>query len=147
MAQPTTVRPSKMRILLESTDSPGVFEAPCGLTNKNITINKSFTEVNIPDCDDPDAPFWLARDVESMSMEISFEGVLSYEYEAEWDAANFSMEAVAVRVEIEFDAGTRVLAGDFHVTVSIGGQGRERVQVSGTMQSDGIITSTWDPAE
>jgi hypothetical protein len=144
MAQPTTARPSKFRVMLESNDSPGVYENPCGLTSKTLTLNKNLSDQSIPDCDDPDAPFWLARDVESLSMEISFEGLLSAEYEEAWDTANYSTDAVNARIEIEFSTGTRVLSGAFHVTTSITGQQGQRVGISGSMQSDGIIVSTWE---
>lgn len=146
MAQPTTARPSKMRILLGDGGDPETFTAPCGLTSKSINLNKNLSDVSIPDCDDPDAPYWLARDVETMSMEISGEGVLAAEFEADWNAANFSTEAVNVRAEIEFATGTRVFRGAFHVTCSISGQQGQRVSINVSMQSDGIIVSEWVPA-
>jgi len=146
MSQPSTVRPSKLRVLLGDGGSPEVFTAPCGLTSKSLNLNKNLSDVSIPDCDDPDAPYWLARDVESLSMEISGEGLLAAEYEADWNDANFSTEPRSVRVELEFTTGTRVFAGAFHVTCSISGQQGQRVSINVSMQSDGIITSTWTPA-
>lgn len=144
--QPSTLRPSKMRVLLGDGADPETFSAPCGLTSKSLTLNKNLSDVSIPDCDDPDAPYWLARDVESLSMEISGEGLLAAEYEANWNAANFSTEPVNVRVELEFTTGTRVFAGAFHVTASYSGQQGQRVSINVSMQSDGIIASTWTPA-
>lgn len=144
--QPQTLRPSKMRVLLGDGESPEVFAAPCGLTSKSLSLNKNLSDVSIPDCDDPDAPYWLARDVESLSMEISGEGLLAAEYEQSWNDANFSTVPVNVRLELEFTTGTRVFAGAFHVTCSISGQQGQRVSVNVSMQSDGIITSVWTPA-
>lgn len=145
MAQPTTARPSKMRVLLESADSPGTYVAPCGLTSKSLNVTKNLSDQSIPDCDDPDAPFWLARDVESMSMEISGEGLLAAEAEEVWNEANFSTEPTNARVEIEFTTGTRTFAGAFHITCSINAQQGQRVSINVSAQSDGIITSTWAP--
>ncbi len=146
MAQPQTLRPSKMRVLLGDGGDPEVFVAPCGLTSKSLNLSKNLSDQSIPDCDDPDAPFWLARDVESLSMEISGEGLLAAEYEQEWNDANFSTEPVNVRVELEFTTGTRVFAGAFHITASLTGQQGQRVGINVSMQSDGVITSTWVPA-
>ena len=143
MAQPSTVRPSKMRILIGDGGSPEAFFAPCGLTSKSITTNKNLSDQSIPDCSDPDAAFWLARDVESLSMEISGEGLLTAEYESVWTDANYSVEPSNVRIEVEFDIGTRIFSGAFHITTSINGQQGRRVSINVSMQSDGIITPSW----
>ena len=117
MAQPTTARPGKMRILLwdvDKTPAPG-FSAPCGLTAKGATVTKNLAEIAIPDCDDPDAPLWMGRDVETMSMSISGEGVMAAESEDLWNEAAFTTDSIQGKVEIEFDTGTRTFAGDWHV--------------------------------
>ena len=63
------------------TDKTGTitYAAPCGFTSKNVTISKNLAEVSIPDCDDPDAPIWLGRDVQSQSCVISGDGVAAAE--------------------------------------------------------------------
>lgn len=147
MAQPTTARPGKMRILLGNGATPTeVFTAPCGLTSKSLTVNKDFGEVAIPDCDDPDAPLWMSRDVSTISISVDGEGLLAAESEEVWNDANFSTESVNSRIEIEFTTGTRIFAGAFHVTCSVSAQQGQRVSVSVSLVSDGIITSTWDAA-
>ena len=144
MAQPTTAKPGKMRVLLESVDSPGVYVAPCGLTTKGLTISKNLAEITIPDCDDPDAPFWMARDVESMSASISGEGVLAAESEDFWNDAAFSTDAVGARIEIEFSTGTRTFEGDFHLdSFQVNAQQGQRVSVTISMQSDGQVSTAW----
>lgn len=146
MAQPTTARPGKMRILLGDGASPEVFTAPCGLTTKALRVSKDLSDVLIPDCDDPDAPNWLARDVTSLSIEITGEGLLAAESEAVWNDATFSTESVNVKVEIEFTTGTRTFLGKFHVTASPTAQAGQRVSIDVSMQSDGIIVSSWSAA-
>ena len=144
MAQPTTAKPGKMRILLGDGAVPEVFTAPCGMTTKGLTIAKNLAEVSIPDCDDPDAPFWMARDVESQTASISGEGVLAAESEDEWNAAAFSADAVNVKVEIEFTTGTRTYTGAFHIdSFAISAQQGQRVSANISMQSDGILSSAW----
>lgn len=147
MAQPTTAKPGKMRILLGDGGSPETFTAPCGLTSKGLRIQKNLSEVTIPDCDDPDAPFWMARDVESMTASISGEGVMAAESEAVWNAAAMSTDAVTARVEVEFTTGTRVFEGDWHLdSYEVNASQGQRVSSSISLQSDGIIASTWIPA-
>jgi len=144
MAQPTTARPGKMRILLGNGGGPEVFSAPCGMTTKGLTITKNLSEVSIPDCDDPDAAFWQARDVESLSAAISGEGVLAAESEDEWNAAAFSTDAINVKVEIEFSTGTRTYTGAFHIdSFAVSAQQGQRVSANISMQSDGILSSAW----
>lgn len=144
MAQPTTARPGKMRILLGDGEDPEAFAAPCGLTTKGLTIQKNLSEVDIPDCDDPDAPFWLARDVTNLSISISGEGVLAAESEAIWIAAAYSTEAVNAKVEIEFSTGIRTFSGAFHVdNFGINANQGQRVSASISLQSDGIIDTSF----
>ena len=70
MAQPVTAKFGKMQVFLGDEATPIVYAAPCGLTTKNLTISKNLQEINIPDCDDPDAPVWLGRDVQNLSATI-----------------------------------------------------------------------------
>ena len=65
MAQPTVAKPGAFVISLGDGATPEVFTAPCGLTTKAARWNRGLGEVNIPDCDDPDAVIWIARDVET----------------------------------------------------------------------------------
>jgi len=54
MAKPKTIKSGMFRVLLGDGASPIVYSAPCGFTSKSMTITKELTDVNIPDCDDPD---------------------------------------------------------------------------------------------
>lgn len=147
MSAPITARPGKMRILLGNGGSPEVFTAPCGLTTKGLTVSKNLEEVTIPDCDDPDAVFFMARDVSSMSALISGEGVMAAESEGVWNDAAFNTESVNCRVEVEFSTGTRVLSGAFHLdSYGINAAQGQRVSVSISMQSDGEFQSVWQAA-
>ena len=144
MAQPITARPGKMRILLGNGETPEVFSAPCGLTTKGIQIQKNLSDVSIPDCDDPDAPYWLARDVTNLSISINGEGVLAAESEAIWINAAYSTEAINAKVEIEFSTGIRTFSGAFHIdNFGINATQGERVSASISLQSDGIITTSF----
>jgi predicted secreted protein len=144
MAQPTTARPGKMRILLGDGEVSETFAAPCGLTTKGLTISQNLSDVLIPDCDDPDAAAWLGRDTVSLSIGISGDGVLAAESEDIWVAAALSTDSINAKVEIEFSTGTRTFSGAFKVdSFGISAAQGERVSASISMQSDGEITTSF----
>lgn len=147
MAQPTTAKFGKMQVFLgDETTPPTVYAAPCGLTTKGLSINKGLQEVNIPDCDDPDAPIWLGRDVQNLSITISGDGVAAAESVPDWNAAAISTESVPMKVEIEFTTGTKSFVGDFIIdTLTFGAEQGGRVSLGFTAQSDGVITDLWTP--
>jgi len=149
MAKPTTARFGKMIVSLGTVGAGNVitYAAPCGLTSKSLNLSNNLTDIEIPDCDDPDAPFWTARDIQSMTAQISGEGVLTAEAIPTWSAARQNMDGVPVQVEIIFSSGTLVYEGyfkfeSFEITAENGG----RVSVNVSMQSDGEVTETWTPA-
>lgn len=144
MAAPTTAKFGQFFVRLSDGATPATFIAPCGFTSKSFTRNKTLNEAQIPDCDDPDAPVWSARDVASMSATISGSGVLAKSAVAVWEEALASTDSIEAEVELVYTDGAKeTYVGNFHlenfdVTGSIG----ERVNVSVTMQSDGEVTHT-----
>lgn len=143
MAQPVTTKFGKFRVMLGDGGSPAVFTAPCGFTNKSLTLTKNLNEVNIPDCDDPDAMAWVGRDAVSLSMQVSGEGVLAASAVETWLDAAESSDPVPVRVEIEFPVKTIAWEGLMHVaTFNPSAEQGGRVQVSVEMQSDGEMVRT-----
>lgn len=143
MAQPVTVRAGKFRIKLGDGASPEQFAAPCGFTSKSLVFTKNLVEVNIPDCDDPDAVDWVGRDADSLSVSISGEGVLASESVETWLDAWESSEPVSVEIEVEFPAKTIVWTGRMHVaSFTMAGEGKQRVTAQVEMQSDGELVRT-----
>lgn len=144
MAAPSTARFGAFIVSLESMESPNVFVAPCGFTSKSLVMGKNLSEVSLPDCDDPDAPIWLGRDVQSQTSSISGEGVLAAEAVERWLDAYNSVESVECEVEVTFSTGTLKFTGNWHLeTLTIGAEQGGRVTISVSMQSDGEITGTW----
>src|SRR5262245_49603586 len=146
MTQPTTARFGKSRVLLGDDTVPPVFAAPCGFDSKGATISKNLSEVNIPDCEDPDAPIWVGRSVQSQSAVITGSGVAAAESLGDWDAAAMSTDSIPMRVEIEFATGMKTIEGRFHVdseafAATAGGY----VTLAINAQSDGQVTATWTP--
>lgn len=143
MASATTIKGGKVRVMLGDGASPETFSAPCGLTQRAVTLSKALNEVSIPDCQDPDKVDWLGRDAASLSMAISGEGVLASESIEAWFDAAESIDSVNVKVEIEFPATTYTYTGKMHVeSLEIGGNNGERATVSVSMQSDGEMVRT-----
>jgi hypothetical protein len=143
MAQPTTARFGKFRVMLGDGGSPQTYAAPCGFTSKSLVLSKNLSEVNLPDCDDPDAPAWVGRDVESLTAAISGEGVMAAESAEDWMAAFEDTDSVPVRVEIEFPTITHVYEGFMHVaSITMGAEQGGRVTCNVDMQSDGELIRT-----
>lgn len=143
MAPPVTARFGKFRVLLGNDASPIVYAAPCGFTSKSLTLGKSLSEVSLPDCDQPDAPIVLGRDVESITSSISGEGVLAASSVIKWLDAYESTDSVPVKVEIEFTGGTVTWTGLMHIeSLEIGAEQGGRVTLNVSMQSDGALVRT-----
>jgi hypothetical protein len=144
MAQPVTAKFGKMLIELGTPGTPITYAAPCGFTSKGVTISKNLQEVNIPDCDDPDAPTWVGRDVLSQSATITGDGVAAAESVPDWDDAAMSTDSVPMRVTIDFGAGKKVITGEFHVDSEAyaAAQGG-RVTLAINAVSNGPVTAVW----
>lgn len=141
MAEPTTIKGGKVKVLLGNTAQPIVYSAPCGFTQRSVAINKGLEEVQLPDCDDPDAMSWLGRDATSLSMTVGGEGLLAAESVDVWLAAVESEESTPVKVIWEFPAKTITWTGKMHVeSFEIGAEDKKRVTSTVSLQSDGKMT-------
>lgn len=146
MAAPTTARFGKFFVRIAKGDSPNDFVAPCGFTSKSLTFTKNLSEVSIPDCDDPDAPIALGRDVQSVSASISGSGVLAAEAVPEWESFRDSVESRECEIEIEFSSGALEYTGYFQLeSIAFGAEQGGRVTIEVSMQSDGEIAGNWTP--
>ena len=59
--------------------APVTYAAPCGFTSKSFTLSKNLQEIDIPNCDDPDAVAWIGRDAQNLSATIAGDGVAAAE--------------------------------------------------------------------
>jgi hypothetical protein len=140
MAVPITIKGGKVRVLLDPAGS-GSYAAPCGFTNRSITLSKALNEFQLPDCEDPDSVDWLGRDAVSLSMSVSGEGVLASESVETWLDAWHDIDSVAAKIEIEFPSKTITYTGLMHVeNIEIGANNAQRVTANISMQSDGEMT-------
>src|SRR5215217_4696504 len=138
MAQATTIRGGRVRILLCQGSSPIVYTAPCGFTNRSLTFTKGLEESNVPDCEDPDKIDWVGRDATSLSISVSGEGVLAYESTDTWDAVFQSEDSVPARIEIEWPTKIVTWSGRLHIeSLELGATNGTRATLNVSMQSDG----------
>ena len=146
MAEPTTIRGGKVRVMLGNDASPIVYTAPCGFNQRTVKINKGLEEVNIPDCDNPDAVNWVGRDATSLSMTIGGEGVLAAESVETWLDAAEDVDSIPIKVEWQFPAKTITWTGRAHVeSFEAGAQDGRRVTGNVSLQSDGKMTRVVTP--
>lgn len=147
MAQATTIKGGKIRVLLGNDADPIVYAAPCGFTQRSITLSKALNEVSIPDCDDPDKVDWVGRDATSLSMAITGEGVLASESVDTWIEGFESIESIPAKIEWEFPAKTITWTGRVHIeSMEVGANNGERATNNVSLQSDGVMTRVTTPA-
>jgi predicted secreted protein len=142
MAKADTLPFSKFLVSLGDGNTPETFTAPCGLNSRSFNRTAASNETNVPDCDDPDAPSWLDRDITSMSAAISGSGVVANEDYDTWEAWFVSGATKNVQVKL----GTRVSVGPYKCTkLNVTGQRGNRVTFDVTIDSDGEIAPLATP--
>lgn len=145
MAQAKVFNYSGIRVLLGDGATPEVFSAPCGFTERSLTLSKSLGEINIPDCSNEDVASWVGRDVISKSASLTGSGVLDADALTVWrNAFTTSDASKSARMELYRD-GAKVghFQGKFHVeSFEIGGSQGQKASISVTLQSDGEVTWT-----
>lgn len=148
MAKPRTLSVGNFKIFVGDTDSPGVFTAPCGFTQKALILSAANSETNVPDCDDPEAAAWTERGVTALSAQVTGQGVMamgSLELWREW-----FMSAAPRWIRVEFDdtggpdrgyyEGQAILSSLGH-SVALGSDG-SKTQLQVTVDSSGEWTWT-----
>jgi hypothetical protein len=142
MAKPTTQRWTKLLIYVESDDSPGVYGPHnCGMTTKSFSITAQTSDTTVPDCDDPDAPSFVERVVQSLSS--GFEGSGVYAEENEQFFSEWALSGLSKSCRIVIDGTMSVyFEGDYIFTnyQLQGNQNDGKMQFSGQFQSDGPVT-------
>jgi Phage tail tube protein len=139
MTQATTYPFSKFLVKIGDGASPEVFTDPCGLTTKGLTRTANLNDTNVPDCDDPDAPSWLGRDVVSYQAAIAGAGVVAQESFANWEEWWNAGETRNVKIELgtpaEFAWTMPAKLQEFAITAERG----NKVQMTVAIVSDGAV--------
>lgn len=148
MALPLTLSFSNFKVYISDTDSPGVYTAPCGFTQKSLVIDAETSDTTVPDCDSPEAAAWTERAVTALSATINGSGVMAMASLSLWREWALSAQARTVRVEFNetgangggYYEGDAILQSLGHA-VALGSDGG-KVQLSVNMISDGAWTWT-----
>lgn len=135
MAQAQTMRFAQFLIKIGTgAGSPEVFDAPCGVTSKGFNRTAALNETNVPDCDDPDLPAWLERDIVSNSAEMALSGVVDDGDFDVWDTWFNDGSTKNVQVIL----GTRVWQGAMVLgTLNLTGERGTRVTFEASLSSAG----------
>lgn len=146
MAAPKTLRFGAFLVMLGTAVASPVYTAPCGFNSKSLVLSKDLAEIAIPDCDNPDAPAWLARDVSSMSAAVTGEGVVAESSLDAWLAAYKSSDSVPVKIVLKGSVQTYMWTGRAHLaSLSFEAELGGRVQLSVDLQSDGEMAQNSAP--
>ena len=142
MAQPTVIAGTKLLLLVGNGASPEVFAEPCGLTSKGFDMAVSTNNTLIPDCDDPEAPAWEAKDVNSLSATVSGQGVMATESLDTW--RDWFMSAESKNLHIKLDGSNLgYFSGAFILSAfKLGGQRGQKVTMDLTLVNTGAVTWT-----
>jgi predicted secreted protein len=139
MAQPTVLPGTKLWILIGDGGSPEVFDQPCGLTTRGISFTASTNTTLIPDCDDPEAPAWEAKDVNGLSAQVSGNGVMAVESFDVWNT--WFQSALLRNCQVTLDhpelghwQGLFILT-----TLTYGGERGQKVTVDVTLDNSGAV--------
>jgi predicted secreted protein len=149
MAQPTTRRGTKLRVLQGDGATPTeAFTAYCAINAKEVRFTSQTGEFYVPDCADPDAPAWREIVKSGRAMTVTGSGTLAMEHLAEYQAAYDDDEAINYRVELDVanTAQGGYWAAAFALTeLGITGNDADLVTVSITLESNGAVV--WVPTE
>lgn len=142
MAQPTVIAGTKLLILVGDGASPEVFGEPCGMTTKSFDLSASTNSTLIPDCADPEAPAWEAKDINALSATLSGNGVMAVESFDLWNL--WFLGALAKNVQVKLNAvNLGFYAGRFLLSsFKLGGTRGNKVTADITLVNDGAVTWT-----
>jgi len=145
MARPTTIKGSKFLIQLETAEGSGVYAAPCALVSKGVNFAAATADLNVPDCDDPDAPTFTERVVQALSASVSGSGTLAMESLATW--REWFDSGLEKNIRVKVDATLAEGGGYWQMsavlaTFNLNANQGELAQVEVGIQSDGAWTWT-----
>jgi hypothetical protein len=139
MTQATTYPFSQFLVKVGDGASPEVFTDPCGLTSRGFTRTANMNDTNVPDCDDPDLPSWLGRDVVSYQAEIAGSGVVASEsfdtWESWWNAGETRNVKIELGNPVAFSWTMPAKLQQFAITSERG----KKVEMTVAIVSDGAV--------
>ena len=145
MAQPTVLPGTKLLILVGNGATPEVYSEPCGLTTKSYDMAASTNSTLIPDCADPEAPAWEAKDVNALSATLTGSGVMAVESFDTWEGWFSTASSRNIQIKLD-DSDLGQWQGSFILTaLKYGGARGQKVTLEVTMVNDGAVVWVANP--
>lgn len=147
MAAVNYTRGVKLVLKVAQGGSPVTYAALCTINaERGITFNAQTNDATVPDCADPDAIAFLAREKTSLSVDVTGGGMLDKS-----DVKRFfdwwkSEEAESCKVVLDDEDPNKVITftGAYHLTqFEMSGNRGEKVQANITLASDGEVTAVF----
>lgn len=135
----------KLLIQFGDAASPEVFAHSCTInTSSDFTIEATTTDATEPNCEDPDAPGWVLRSVDTLSANINGAGTMDPVSFGVLRTHMLSGQPFAVRVNIDIPAPSGGYFGGNYVMTNLGlaKEGKGYVTSTVALQSDGEIAWT-----
>lgn len=147
MAQVSYTRGVRLVLKLGDGASPEVFTALCSINaQRGLTFNAQTNDEVIPDCADPDAIAWVAREKQSLSVEFTGAG-MSHKNDVAKLWAWFESELpknCQIILDDDTAANDITFEGAFHLSsFELNGERGNKVQFSMTCASDGEVNATF----
>lgn len=149
MTAPTVIPGTKLLVLIgaggDSPGSPDVFSEPCGLTTKNFALTASTNTTLIPDCQNPDAPAWEAKDVNALAAEVTGSGVMAVESFHTWLDWFLGATERAARIQLVSPTTNPLSLGYFQgsfilTNLTYNGVRGQKVNIDVTLSNNGAVT-------
>lgn len=136
----------KLLIQFGDGESPEVFAYNCTInTSQDFTIEGTTVDATEPNCENPDAPAWVLRSIDTLSAGINGAGTMDPVSYGVLRDHMLSGEPFNVRVllDIPLAAGGGYFAGRYVMTtLGIAKEGKGYVSATVALQSDGAVTWT-----
>jgi predicted secreted protein len=145
MAAVNYTRGVKLVLKIGDGASPEVFTAMCSINaERGITFNAQTRDETIPDCSDLEAIAWVAREKETLSVDVTGGGMLDKaNVKTMWDFFEADT-STNCQIVLDDDTAANVITfeGAFQLTsFELSGNRGEKVAASLSLSSDGAVTA------
>ena len=141
MTYPTTIKGQKWALMLGNSADPEVFTVVCGITTKGLQRTNQTGDTTVWDCEDPDAPPIIERDILAGDWTISGSGQAVL---AELDRLEDALAVPSNWRLVLYGTGTTVVrtyTGNAIMTdLTINAVNGQRAEVSLTLTGNGVLT-------
>lgn len=140
MAQVRTILGTQVLIEIGDGESPETFAHPCTINlDRSIEFTAGGNKIEVPDCDDPDAPAWTEFVKQTLECSLTGTGKLDAVAATMAEYTAWLADPLPKHVKI-FLKDIGFFYGDFHLTkFGITGTRGEKATVSVGLDSDGPV--------